>query len=194
MWPWTINLLIGTPLIHSTPLLRASFLHITWISFQWSMGSQSIRMHFNRFYMPIKFSCPYIISYLPRPRKGLRGIVFTQSVCVCVRPIFWYFISRLYEEISIWNSYRILIGLYSIHWKKVDLHRSMVKVTGMVHCFLKVQSYHKNWAIENFQYLCVDTSLYALSNETIKTWRAEKWRHKKYVNIWRLTCKTPIPQ
>ena len=72
---------------------------------------------------------------LPRPRRGLRGIVFTRSVCLsvclsvcvcvcvcvclsvylCVRPIFWYFISRLLEEISIWNLYRILIGLYSIH-------------------------------------------------------------------------------
>ena len=46
---------------------------------------------------------------LPRPRRGLRGIVFTRSVCLsvcvcvylCVRPIFWYFISRLLEEISI---------------------------------------------------------------------------------------------
>ena len=58
---------------------------------------------------------------LPRPRRGLRGIVFTRSVCLsvcvsvclsvylCVRPIFWYFISRLLEEISIWNLYRILI-------------------------------------------------------------------------------------
>ena len=37
------------------------------------------------------------------------------SVYLCVRPIFWYFISRLLEEISIWNLYWILIGLYSIH-------------------------------------------------------------------------------
>ena len=37
------------------------------------------------------------------------------SVYLCVRPIFWYFISRLLEEISIWNLYRILIWLYSIH-------------------------------------------------------------------------------
>ena len=35
--------------------------------------------------------------------------------------------------------------------KKNVFHRS--KVTGTVHCFLKVQSYHKNWAIDNFQYL-----------------------------------------
>ena len=61
--------------------------------------------------------------YLPRPRRGLRGIVFTRSVClcvcvcVCVRPIFWYFISQLLEEISIWNLYRILLRLYSMHWK-----------------------------------------------------------------------------
>ena len=37
------------------------------------------------------------------------------SVYLCVRPIFWYFISRLLEEISICNLYRILIRLYSIH-------------------------------------------------------------------------------
>ena len=46
---------------------------------------------------------------------------------------------------------------------------SKVKVTGTVHCFLKVQSYHKNWAIEDVQYAFVDTYLYALSNVTIKT-------------------------
>ena len=33
-------------------------------------------------------------------------------------PIFWYFISQLLVEISIWNSYRTLIGSLSIHWKK----------------------------------------------------------------------------
>ena len=84
----------------------------------------------------------------------------------------------LLVEISIWNSYRALIGSLSIHWKNIDCHRSKVKVTGTVHCFLKVQSYHKNWAIENFQYFFVDTSLYALWTE-----RAERLRHKKYVNI-----------
>ena len=36
--------------------------------------------------------------------------------------------------------------------KNIDLHMSKVKVTGTVHCFLKVQSYHKNWAIENFNF------------------------------------------
>ena len=37
--------------------------------------------------------------------------------------------------------------------KKIVFHRSNVNVTGTVHCFLKVQSYHKNWAIDNFQYI-----------------------------------------
>ena len=36
-------------------------------------------------------------GYYLAPRRGLRGIVF----CLCVRPIFLYFISRLLEEISI---------------------------------------------------------------------------------------------
>ena len=96
-------------------------------------------------------------------------------------PIIWYFISQLLVEISIWNSYRALIGSLSIHWKNIDCHRSKVKVTGTVHCLLKVQSYHKNWAIENFQYFFVDTSLYALSTETIKTWTSREITSQKYV-------------
>ena len=37
--------------------------------------------------------------------------------------------------------------------------RSKVKVTGTVHYFLKVQSYHKNWAIEKFPFFFfIDTS------------------------------------
>ena len=40
-------------------------------------------------------------------------------VCVCVRPIFWYFISRLLEKISISNLYRTRIGCDSIQWKKL---------------------------------------------------------------------------
>ena len=36
-------------------------------------------------------------------------------VCVCICVSGQYFISRLLEEISIWNLYRILIWLYSIH-------------------------------------------------------------------------------
>ena len=36
--------------------------------------------------------------------------------------------------------------------RTISLHRATVKVTGTVHCFLKVQSYHKNIVIEHFQY------------------------------------------
>ena len=32
-------------------------------------------------------------------------------------PIFWYFISQLLVDMSIWNSYRTLTGSLSIHWK-----------------------------------------------------------------------------
>ena len=64
-------------------------------------------------------------------------------VCVSVCPanIVVFFISRLLEEISeIYTGY--LSGCTQFT-KKIDLHRSKVKVTGTVHCFLKVQSYHK---------------------------------------------------
>ena len=67
-----------------------------------------------------------VVLFITSPPEGVARYCFHPvclSVCVCVclsvylcvRPIFWYFISRLLEEISIWNLYRILIGLYSIH-------------------------------------------------------------------------------
>ena len=113
------------------------------------------------------------------------SVCLCMCVCLRVRPIFWYFffISQLLEEISIWNVYRILIGLYSIHWKNY-LHRSMVKDTGTVHCFLKVQSYHKNWTIAKFQIFVIDTFLETLFYETIKTWASIEMTSQKYVNIW----------
>ena len=47
------------------------------------------------------------------PPEGLaRYCFYPVSLHVCV---FWYFISRLLEEISICNVCRILIGLYSIN-------------------------------------------------------------------------------
>ena len=98
---------------------------------------------------------------LPRPRRGLRGIVFTRSVCVCVcvcpANILIFYCSATRRDIDL----KLIQDIYR--------HRSKVKVTGTVHGFLKVQSYHKNLAIENVQYFFVDTSPYALSTETIKT-------------------------
>ena len=65
-----------------------------------------------------------------------------------------------------------------------DLHRTKVKVTGTVYCFLKVQSYHKNWAIEKFQFFFHRHLLDSLFDETNENWSEQrKWRHKKYVNI-----------
>ena len=101
------------------------------------------------------------------------------SVClsVCLWPIFWYFISRLLDTYMHYTSYYGLkyapkmllwklgaIYLVMLAWppyytcrvvlnslKQNYLYRLKVKVTGTIHCFLKVQSYHKNWDIENFQ-------------------------------------------
>ena len=158
----------------------------------WSCIFNYVFMCYIIYDLMLKFwnACQYrnIVDIITSPPEGVARYCFHPvclcvCVCVCVsmylcvRPIFWYFISRLLEEISIWNLCRIIIGLYWIHWKKI--HRSKVKVTGTVHCFLKVQSYHKNWAIENFQYFLVDTYLYALSNETIKTWASREMTSQK---------------
>ena len=98
---------------------------------------------------------------LPRPRRGLRGIVFTRSVClsvcvsvclcVCPANILVFYFSAIRRDIDlkfIQDTYRVVLNSLKI----IDLHRSKVKVTGTVHCFLKVQSYHKNWAIEKCQF------------------------------------------
>ena len=88
-------------------------------------------------------------------------------VSVCPADILVFYFSAITRDIDlkfIQDTYMVVPNSK----KNIDLHRSKVKVTGTVHCFLKVQSYHKNWAIENFQYYFVDTSLYALSTETIK--------------------------
>ena len=79
-------------------------------------------------------------------------------VCVCVsgRYLVFYF-SAIRRDIDlkfIQDTY--IVVLNSI--KNIDLHMSKVKVTGTVHCFLKVQSYHKNWAIEKFLFFFIDTS------------------------------------
>ena len=72
---------------------------------------------------------------------------------------------------------------------------SKVKVTGTVHCFLKVQSSHKNLVSDRkFSIFFVDTSLYALSNEAIKTWASREMTSQKIRQYLTLTCKTPISQ
>ena len=66
-------------------------------------------------------------------------------VCLCVCPanILVFYFSAIRRDIDlkfIQDTYRVVLNSL----KKIDLHRSKVKVTGTVHCFLKVQSYHKN--------------------------------------------------
>ena len=79
-------------------------------------------------------------------------------MCVCVsgRYLVFYF-SAIRRDIDlkfIQDTYIVVLN----SMKNIDLHMSKVKVTGTVHCFLKVQSYHKNWVIEKFQFFFIDTS------------------------------------
>ena len=59
---------------------------------------------------------------------------------LCVRPIFWYFIFQLLDLKFIQVTYRAVFNSL----KTIDLHRSKVKVTGTVYCFLKVRKSGKN--------------------------------------------------
>ena len=73
------------------------------------------------------------------------GLSVCLSVCVCVCPpnILVFYLSAISRDIDlkfIQDNYRVVLN----SMKKIDLHRSKVKVTGTVHCFLKEQSYHKN--------------------------------------------------
>ena len=64
-------------------------------------------------------------------------------LCVCPADILVFYFSAIRRDIDlkfIQDTYRVRLNSL----KKIDLHRSKVKVTGAVHCFLKVQSYHKN--------------------------------------------------
>ena len=67
------------------------------------------------------------------------------SVCLSVCPadilVFYFSAIRIDIDLKfIQDTYRVELNSLN----KIDLHRSKVKVTGTVHCFLKVQSYHKN--------------------------------------------------
>ena len=67
-------------------------------------------------------------------------------MCVSVFPadILVFYFSAIIRDIDlkcIQDTYRVVLNSLT---KKYSLDRSTVKVTGTVHCFLKVQSYHKN--------------------------------------------------
>ena len=63
---------------------------------------------------------------------------------MCPANILVFYFSAIRRDIDL----KFMQDMYSValnsHSKNIDLHRSMVKVTETVHCFLKVQSYHKN--------------------------------------------------
>ena len=100
---------------------------------------------------------------LPRPRSGWRGIVFIRSVClsvclcVCVSMCLCVCVYVcLCVCVSVCPA-NILVFYFSVIGRDIDLKFTqdaymvvfnslkMSKVTGTVHCFLKVQSYHKNF-------------------------------------------------
>ena len=86
--------------------------------------------------------CKMHVQLLPRPRRGLRGIVITLSVCVCiclcvcvcVCPanilVFYFSAIRRYIDLKcIQDTYRVVLNSQT----NIDLHRSKVKVTVTVH-------------------------------------------------------------
>ena len=76
---------------------------------------------------------------------------------VCLANILVFYFSAIRRDIDlkfIHDTYRVVFNSL----KKIDLHRSMVKVTGTVHCFLKVQSYHKKLSHRKISIFFIDTS------------------------------------
>ena len=64
-------------------------------------------------------------------------------MCVCPANILVFYLSAIRRDTDlkcIQDTYRVVLNSLKI----IDHHRSKVKVTGAVHCFLKVLSYHKN--------------------------------------------------
>ena len=77
-------------------------------------------------------------------------ILFSPSLSVCPANILVFYFSAIRRDIDlkfIQDTYWVVLNslkIIDLHRSlKIDLHRSMVKVTGTAHCFLKVQSYHK---------------------------------------------------
>ena len=103
----------------------------------------------------------YLFCIITSPPEGAARYCF-HPVCLCVclsvclANILVFYLPAIRRDVDlkfIQDTYRVVLKSL----KKIDLHRSKVKVTGMVHCFLKVQSYHKNWAID-FLFFFIDTS------------------------------------
>ena len=127
------------------------------------------------------------------PRRGLRRIVFTLSVCLCVCPanILVFYCSAIRRDIDlkfIQDTHMVVLNSQ----KYIDLHRSKVKVTGTVHFSLKVQWYHKNWAIEQFQFFFHRHLLGYSIRWNNKNWSEQRNDVTKIRQYLTLTCKTLI--
>ena len=87
---------------------------------------------FGRYYLAPGGGCEVLFS------PGLSvclSVCLCVCLCVCPANILVFYFSAIRRDIDlkfIQDTYRVVP------------HRSKVKVTGTVHCFLKVQSYHKN--------------------------------------------------
>ena len=73
------------------------------------------------------------------------------SVCmsVCLANVLVFYFSAIKRDIDlefIQDTYRVAFNSL----QNIDLHGLKVKVTGKVHCCLKVQPYHKNLTIDKF--------------------------------------------
>ena len=74
------------------------------------------------------------------PPEGVtRHCFHPVCLCVCVRVCVSGQYFGLLEDIDL----KYIHDIYRVEFtNKIDLYRSRVKVTGTVHCFLKVHSYH----------------------------------------------------
>ena len=66
--------------------------------------------------------------------------IMSWGCAVYILVFYFSAIRRDFDLKCIQDTYRVVLNSL----KEIDIHRSKVKVTGMVRCFLKVQSYHKN--------------------------------------------------
>ena len=140
-YPWRIWVLIDTPhpTCHNRRLSDSLLAHNTYSSSSicYEMASSIYTTENN---------------IVTSPRRGLGVIVLTVYVClyvclcvcvsVCSANILVFYFSAIRRDIDlkcIHDTYRVVLNSLKIY-----LHRSTINVTGTAHCFLKVQSYHKN--------------------------------------------------
>ena len=125
---------------------------------------------------------------LHRPRRGFRGmfspclsVCISVCLCICVSGQYFsmFFLSAIRRDIDlkfIQDTNRVVLNSLQIHWP------SKVKVTWTVHCFLKVQSYHKNWAIETFHRHLLGYSI-RWNNKNLSEQRNDVIKIRQYLTL-----------